>query len=173
MCAISCGFSFLLSLVACQLEIAPTRLRLVHSCTQSHSANCRLVRYTPDQNHREDDCGFNGQREQRGPQKQNQTLRHFNKYPKSPSWRRMNRLPHLFIQTMSALFKQMFYTHFCVQNGCKTQNGGLGWGFRGTWPYSAVIIRAVMLCWSYWPWDMQRACKENSLSTNHDQKTRS
>lgn len=61
---------FLLSWVSCQLEIALTRLRLVRSRTQTHSANCRLVLHTPDQNHREDDCGFNGQRKQRGPQKQ-------------------------------------------------------------------------------------------------------
>lgn len=67
------------------------------------------------------------------------------------------------IQIMSGLFKQTFYTNFCVRNGCKTQNGSLGWGFRRTWPYSTVIIRAVMLCWSYWPWDMQRACKENTV----------
>lgn len=118
MCAISCGlrqiFSFLLSLVACQLEIAPTRLRPVHSCTQSHSANCRLVRYTPDQNHREDDCGFNGQREQRGPQKQNQTLRHLNKYTKSPSWHRMNRLPHLgFKPRLLSLNKCFIHTFVC------------------------------------------------------------
>lgn len=42
----------------------------------------------------------------------------------------------------------------------KTQNGGPGWGFRGTWPYSTVIICAVMLCWSYWSRDTWSACKK-------------
>lgn len=108
-------FSFLLSWVSCQLELALTRLRLVRSCTQTHSANCRLVLYTPDQNHREDDCGFNGQRKQRGPQKQTQTLRHFNKYTKSPPWSRMNRFPHLGFKSRLVSLNKCFIQTFVYE----------------------------------------------------------
>ncbi len=68
----------------------PTCLRLVRSRTQTHSANCRLVLHTPHQNHRQDGCGFNGQRKQRGPQKQTQTLKQDDKYTDSPLRSRIN-----------------------------------------------------------------------------------
>lgn len=89
------NFSFCFwSLTFCQLEaccLTLTHLRLVHSPTQTHSANCWLVLHTPDQNHRQDDCGFIGQRKQRCPQKQTQTLKHCEKYTNSPLWSRINK----------------------------------------------------------------------------------
>lgn len=104
------------------------------------------------ENHRQDDCGFDGQRKQRGPRKQTQTPRRYDRRTNSPPRRRINK---------NTDFHTLDWNHVCsLQTSAlhklqrvkwwKTQNGGPGWGFRGTWPYSTVITCAVMLRWSWW-----------------------
>lgn len=96
-------------------RITLTRLRLVRSRTQAHSANCRPVLHTPDRNHRQDGCGFDGQRQQRGPRKQTHTPRCCHKYTRltSVEQNKQKAQSHTpWTETTSGLFKQVFFLFF-------------------------------------------------------------
>lgn len=112
--------------------ITLTRLRLVRSRTQTHSANCRLVLHTPDRNHRQDDCGFNGQRKQSGPQKQMYTPRCCHKYTRLTSVeqnKQKRSLTHLGLKPRLVSLNKFFFFFLSKLESVKwwkNQNGGPG-----------------------------------------------
>lgn len=91
-------FFFLLSWASCQREAVALPVELLWhvwgSCALVHRPTVQTAAWSSTlqtKNHRQADCGFDGQRKHRGPQKQTQTLRRYDRHTNSPLRCRINK----------------------------------------------------------------------------------